>query len=110
MKQKKMIRVLVKEPFKVARWQVITYDLKTLQGLVGGRIEHTLLPPGMAVISDEEMICKASRYNCTIDGVQFFGTIVLAWVDGEELTDLPFDVDYGTLLPQLWRTGHSDEG
>ena len=110
MKPKKMIRVLVKEPFKVARWQVITYDLKTLRGLVGGRIEHTRLASDLAVISDEEMLCKASRYNCTISGIQFFGTIVLAGVDGEELTDLPFEVDYGTLLPQLWRSGHGDEG
>ena len=35
--------------------------------------------------------------------VQFFGTIVLAGVAGEELVDLPFEVDYGTLFPQLWR-------
>lgn len=103
MKQKKMIRVLVKAPGRKAAWQVIPYDLKTLQNLVGGRIEHTLVPPGVVVISDEEMLFKNSRYNCTISGIQFFGTIVLAGVAGEKLVDLPFEVDYGTLFPQLWR-------
>ena len=102
MKQKK-IRVLVKAPGRTAAWQVIPYDLKTLQGLVGGRIEHTALAKNLVILSDEEMLFKNSRYNCTISGVQFFGTIVLAEVAGEELVDLPFEVDYGTLFPQLWR-------
>lgn len=103
MKQKKQIRVLVKAPGRKAVWQVIPYDLKTLQGLVGGRIEHTALAKDLVILSDEEMLFKNSRYNCTISGIQFFGTIVLAGVAGEELVDLPFEVDYGTLFPQLWR-------
>lgn len=103
MKQKKQIRVLVKAPGRKAVWQVIPYDLKTLQGLVGGRIEHTALAKDLVILSDEEMLFKDSRYNCTISGIQFFGTIVLAGVAGEELADLDFDRDYGTLFPQLWR-------
>lgn len=103
MRQKKQIRVLVKAPGWKAVWQVVPYDLKALQGLVGGRIEHTALAKDLVILSDEEMPFKSSRYNCTISGIQFFGTIVLAGVAGEELADLPFEVDYGTLFPQLWR-------
>lgn len=97
------ISTIRKSPGSTASWLLIRNDLKTLQQEVGGRIETTTLMKDLAVVSNADMIFSNLPFNCSLCGVQFFGTILLVGTEGEELTNPPVEVDYGTLFPQLWR-------
>lgn len=81
------MRALVKEPGKAAEIKDIKNDLKELQGIVKGYIETVTITSDAVVICNEEGRLLGLPHNCEICGVDFVGTIVLAGVKGDELTD-----------------------
>lgn len=87
------IRAIVKRPGeKTGHIAVIENDLEMLQGLVGGYIEAvTMQVKGkpMAIICNEEGRLRGLPYNCSINGVDFVGAIVIVGVDGDEFADIP---------------------
>ena len=97
------INVLVKKPGEQARRMTVPNTLKSFQSLVGGYIETQTLAQDVVLICNEEGLINDMEYNTTIYGIQLFGPIVLAGVDGEDFTDLTYDNSVlKILLPQLW--------
>lgn len=89
----KKIKVMVKEPFEKPYMTEIDNTLESLQKTVGGFIETVTIASGLTIICDEEGLLTDNKYNCTIAGVYFFGTIIFAGIKGEEFADLPITED-----------------
>lgn len=82
------ISVLIKDPGKKPRHVYIENSLKNLQATVGGYIETFTLATDAVVICNEEGRLRGLPHCCTICGVDFVGTVVIAGVAGEEFADL----------------------
>lgn len=100
---KKFIRVLIKEPGKTAEMRTIENTLESLQKIVGGYIETVTMFADLVVICNEEGRINAMPFNCQFLGSLFFGTIILAGVDGEEFDDSPkVEEEWRRLIPSLF--------
>lgn len=108
---KSPIKVVIKEPGKLPYYDEIPNELEILQKTVDGYIETVTLASDLVVICNEEGRLLANAANCTISGVSFVGTIILAGIDGEEFGDLPEALqDQATLcllFPTLFTTAQS---
>lgn len=96
---KDRIKVIVKMPHEDAgHIEVINNDLHSFQTLVGGYIETVSVKINpedeawMVAICNEEGLISDLPYNCNLFGYDFFGTIILAGVDGEDFTDVPISL------------------
>lgn len=98
------IYVWIKEPNKKPRHVYISNTLKNLQNNVGGYIEHVPLSPTVGLIVNEEGLINAMPYNCTIEGLQLFGTIIWVGYAGEEFGDCPLDnEEFKKYYPELFK-------
>jgi len=88
-----MIRVIIKEPGKAPREVTIRNDLKTLQELVGGRIEYYAVRADFGIICNEEGHLLHLPYNCACYGSGFVGTIIAVGAEGEDFADCPISVE-----------------
>lgn len=77
-------------------------NLKMLQDTVGGYIETVTLAEDLVIICNENGRCIGTDeegnmislpYNCTVAGVDFVGTILVAGVSGDEFADCPLTLD-----------------
>ena len=93
MKETEKIKALIKPVGEKPYFTEIENTLECLQGIVGGYIEAVALADDMVIICDEEGIIKNSRYNVTVCGVQFFGTVIVCGVKGDEFSDIPLSED-----------------
>ena len=99
----KKIQVLIKRPGRDPYKTWISDTLENLQRTVGGYIETVTIRRGVVVICDEEGRLKGYPYNCTINGVSFVGDIIIAGVDGDEISSLLFgNYELRRLCPGLW--------
>lgn len=89
---KDIITVLRKAPGEPWQVDTVTNELQALQAAVGGYIETVTLWADAMVVCDEEGRLKDYEENCEICGVDFYGTILIAGVDGENLADVPADL------------------
>lgn len=87
--REKLIRAIIKEPYKPAREELIENTLDTFQRLVGGYIETVTLGADWTVVCNEEGRLEGLPYNMELCGVDLVGTIVLVGVKGGELRGLP---------------------
>lgn len=85
------IRVLIKRPGGMPYTAWMSDTLENFQRTVGGYIETVTLGHGLVVICDEEGRMKGYPYNCTIDGIEFVGVIIIAGVWGDEIGDCRMD-------------------
>lgn len=83
------ISVLIKDPGRKPRHVWIQNSLNSLQKTVGGYIETVTLANDCVVICNEEGRLMGMPHNCTICGIDFVGTIVIAGIDGDEFSDMP---------------------
>ena len=97
------IKVIIKRPDEETghvTW--ISNNLKVLQKHVEGYIETVTVAPNMTIICNEEGRILGLPYNCRLCGIDFVGTIIIAGVDGENLTDVPISFDtYKKLLLEV---------
>lgn len=83
------MKVIYKAPGKPAELQEIENTLEALQAAVEGYIETVTVDPCTVIICNEEGRLNGMRYNCNLLGLQLFGPILVAGVDGEEFCDVP---------------------
>ena len=94
------IKVIIKRPDEpVGRMTWISNSLKALQTHVEGYIETVTVSPNMTIICNEEGGILRLPYNCRLCGIDFVGTIIIAGVDGENLTDVPISFE---TYKKLW--------
>ena len=99
----KKIKVLIKRPDSKIYSTHISDTLENLQKIVGGYIETVTLWQDATVICNEEGRIKELPYNCNIAGVDFYGTVIIVGVDGEEFGDVPIDLKEAKILfPNLF--------
>lgn len=97
------ISVLIKEPGKSPRHVWISNTLENLQKTVGGYIESVTLATDMCIICNEEGRLMNLPHNCNVCGIDFVGTIILCGIAGEELVDLPGNMEsWKMLFRSLW--------
>ena len=84
------IEVIIKRTDEeIGHKTAISNTLKNLQTHVGGYIECVTLSPELVIICNEEGRIRNLPYNCRIAGVDFYGDIIIAGVDGEEFGNIP---------------------
>lgn len=94
MKKTDEIKVYVKFPAEIGVHEdYIPNTLEALQSIVEGYIESVTLGDYAIICNDMGRIDEFPR-NCTVEGIDFYGTIVFVGVDGEDFTDVPFSQDY----------------
>ena len=101
-KKKTEISVYVKHPNKEPIRMNVKNSLEELQRLVGGYIESVTLLKDMAILCDEEGRIKGKKYNCTICGIDFVGTIVIVGVRGDSFSDAPPENTLYRLSPKFF--------
>ena len=87
------IKVIIKEPGEAARVDEIPNTLENLQKAVGGCIETVTVADDLVLVCDEEGWIKDLPYNVTLFGHQFFGTLLVAGVRGDEFASVPGDIN-----------------
>lgn len=98
------IEVWVKDPLMPARKIQIEDKLEEYQDLVDGYIEAYALSPELLVLCNEEGRIINLRYNCRIEGCDFFGTIVLVGAQGEDFVSCPLsDEEMERYFPYLFK-------
>lgn len=98
------INVIIKEPHKNPYCKKMPNTLEALQAAVGGYIETVTIATNMVVICNEEGRLFGLERNCSICGVSFVGTVIIAGIDEHDFADLPFDIEvFRKLFPQLFR-------
>lgn len=83
------IKAIIKRPDeKYGHMTNISNTLENLQRTVEGYIATVTLGEVVLIVNDEGLI-NGSHFNCTVAGIDLFGTIIVAGVDGEEFGDVP---------------------
>lgn len=81
------MKVLIKEPEKMAYIKEIENELKPLQEIVGGYIEVITLPRNTALIINEEGKLKGMAPNFPLGWDTIVGPAIFLKTTGEEFTD-----------------------
>lgn len=86
------IKGFVKLPSeRYGHMEMIRNSLEALQKKVGGYIEAVSIPGDMVVICSEEGRLEGHPHNCTINGIDFAGPIIVLGSKGEEFADIPMN-------------------
>lgn len=103
MKKDKSIQVIEKHPGEYpGHMRTIPNTLKAFQEAVGGPIETVTITNDAVIICNEEGRCIGTDeegrmislpYNCSICGVEFVGTILMAGVEGDKFATVPITMD-----------------
>lgn len=83
------IKVIIKRPGEKPYTTWISDRLENLQKTVEGYIETVTVCSDLVIICNEEGRIRNLPYNCTIQGADFFGTIFIAGINGEEFGNVP---------------------
>lgn len=83
------IIAMIKEPGENWERREIDNDLKTLQGLVGGRIGTVNVRDDLILIVNKEGVLQELEPNLYIRGYWLRGTVVAVGVHGEAFTSCP---------------------
>lgn len=92
------IKVIIKEPGMKPRSTNISDSLQNLQRTVGGYIEVVPISKDCVIICDEEGRIKGYPHCCNILGLNFFGTIIICGVSGDEFADIPIDFQHAKMV------------
>lgn len=82
----KVARKKPREPWEFAE---IENTLEALQAEVGGYIETLTIASDACLVLNEEGAINDMPFNFRIGNYQFFGTVLVCGVDGDEFTDTP---------------------
>lgn len=88
------IKVIIKDPGYKPRSTNISDSLQNLQRTIGGYIEIVPISTDCVIICDEEGRIKGYPHCCNICGINFFGTIIICGVSGDEFADIPIDFQH----------------
>ena len=88
------IRAIVKRPDEMyGHMTNISNSLKNLQNTVEGYIETVTVASDLVIICNEEGVIRNLPLNCELCVHQFFGTLIICGVDGDEFGDIPITFD-----------------
>lgn len=94
--KERQILVIVKRPGEPPELELFENTLEAFQRAVGGYIETCTFASDAAIICNEEGRLQQLPYNCTLLGVDLFGTVLIAGVKGDEFASVQ-----GRSIPKL---------
>lgn len=95
--KERQILVIVKRPGEPPELEPLFENtLEAFQRAVGGYIETVSFATDAAIICNEEGRLQRLPYNCTLFGVDFFGTVLIVGVKGDEFASVR-----GSSIPML---------
>ena len=86
---KERIAVVTKMPQAKPVIRVIENELYAFQKFVRGYIQAVPASNGKVVICNEEGRINGMEYNCTFEGIDYYGPILVCGADGENFADCP---------------------
>lgn len=87
--KERQILVIIKHPGEEPYLEpLFDNTLEAFQNAVGGYIETVTFAQDAAIICNEEGRLMGLAHNCTVLGVDFCGTILVAGVEGDEFASL----------------------
>ena len=87
--KERQILVLIKEPGKAPYVEpLFDNSLEAFQKAVGGRIETVTITENATIVCNEEGRLIGLPFNAKIAGVDFYGTILVVGVNGDEFASL----------------------
>lgn len=97
------IKTIIKRPGKDP-YMLQTYNsFKMLQQTVGGYIKTVTLASDLVIICNEEGRILNLPYNCSICGMDFYGTIIFTGIAGDDFADIPRNLTWlKRMFPTLW--------
>ena len=102
------VSVIIKRPGGKPYKTNISVSIKNLQNTVGGNINIVRMREDMAFIVNEEGHLLGLPYNCTVCGIDLYGTVIVIGVKRDEFDDIPITFDQAKkLFPQMWEAGRS---
>lgn len=97
--KERQILVIVKRPGEPPELEPLFENtLEAFQRAVGGYIETCTFASDAAIICNEEGRLQRLPYNCTLLGMDLFGTVLIAGVKGGEFASVR-----GRSIPMLMR-------
>ena len=90
----KDINIIAKQAGEKPICKSIPNTLKAMQQLVNGRIETLTIAQNLVVVCNGDGRSLDLPYNCTLFGVNFFGTIFLVGADERgDFADVPLTLE-----------------
>lgn len=89
----RLLKAIVKEPGKEPEEFIVTDELKALQNIVGGYMDHRIVKDNMIVLFDDDGRIKNRPYNCWFYGLDLVGTIVVLGLSRGEFDNCPITLD-----------------
>ena len=100
------IKCVIKNPGKKAYFAEIDNTLNCLQKTVDGPIETVSIAPDLVIICNEEGLLRDYKFNCTVTGIQFFGTIIFVGKKEDDFADMPIgEDDFKFAFSDLFKRG-----
>lgn len=106
--KKNYINVVVKAPGEAAKITQIENTLEAFQKIVGGYIETFTIATDCTIVCNEEGLLIGLPYNCRMFGADFYGTVMLCGVKGEDFCDIGLTNRQLKLLFPSWFTEGSE--
>jgi hypothetical protein len=93
------VKVLMKKPMQ--DWKIVTIEnsLEAMQNAVDDWIETITFDSQLVAICGETGRLKGLPHCCTIAGVEFVGTVMIAGFKDAEFTDVPISME---LFKKVW--------
>lgn len=95
----KVISIVIKEPGKQWERRELDNTLEAFQHVVDGYIEPYTIADDIAIICNEEGRLRQLDYNLYYLGSDWYGTIMMVGVDGEDFCSLDPKMD--KYLPKM---------
>lgn len=104
------IKVIIKRPGGKPYSTYISNTPKNLQNTVGGRIEAATIASDCVLIFNEYGAINGMPFNCDMFNMKFYGTIIVAGVNGDGFCDIPLDFNAAKriLPPKFWEMNCND--
>ena len=90
----KNIKIVIKKPNETPFIDSIPDTLEAMQETVGGYIETVSIASNLVIVCNEEGRLMDLPYNCSLFGIDFFGTIFLIGRDEKwDFADIPISIE-----------------
>lgn len=86
-----VIHVIIKPTGSEAYFADIENSEDVFGALIGGHTEKTLFAADIVAVCSEDACMNGEKYNVSICGKQFFGTVLVCGICGDAFADLPIE-------------------
>lgn len=98
------IKVIIKEPGQLARFEKIENTIEEFQRIVGGYIEQISIASDLVILCDEDGKLKELAPSIIVGALEIVGTVIFAGKKNQEFTNVPLSrADFESTFPHLFR-------